>query len=137
MNTLWHKLWADLWQDKARSWLAIASIAAGVFCVGTLFGMIDLQLSQMDEAHGKSQPSHINLILRQDADVSLLDQIKALPGVAGIDYMTQLTVRFRKPGNKDWQMGTYKWVCDDDSFQFTLPDMMLPPSVLPVMLELG
>ncbi|MGY6277297.1 FtsX-like permease family protein [Methylomonas sp. MgM2] len=106
MNVLRHKLWADLWQDKAGSWLAIASIAAGVFCVGTLFGMIDLQLSQMDESHRLSQPSHISLILRRDAEVTLLDKIKALPGVAGVDYMTQLSVRFRKPGGGDWQLGT-------------------------------
>ncbi len=106
MNVLWHKLWADLWQDKARTWLAIASIAAGVFSVGTLFGMIDLLLSQMDAAHRQSKPSHISLILRQDADVTLLEKVKALPQVAGVDYMTQLTVRFRTSVDGDWQMGS-------------------------------
>jgi len=30
---------------------------------------------------------------------------------------------------EDWQMGTYQWVCDEDSFQFDLPSMMMPPSV--------
>lgn len=29
---------------------------------------------------------------------------------------------------EDWQMGTYKWTCDDDAFQFELPDQMMPPS---------
>lgn len=106
LNTLGYKLWADLWQDKARSWLSIISMAAGVFCVGTLFGMIDLQLSRMDTAHRQSHPSHISMILRQDANVTLLRKIHALPGVAGVDRMTQMTVRFRLPGSNDWQMGT-------------------------------
>ncbi|MGZ8184700.1 MAG: ABC transporter permease [Methylobacter sp.] len=106
MNTLWNKIWADLWLSKTRTLLAVASIAAGVFCVGTLFGMIDLQLAKMDTAHRQSQPSHINLILRNDANLTLLERIKAIKGVADVDTMTQLTVRFRVPGQPDWDMGT-------------------------------
>lgn len=106
MNTLWHKVWADLWLTKSRTALAIISIAVGVCCVGTLFGMIDLLLSKMDAAHRQSQPSHINLILRNDADISLLEQVKALPDVAGVDTMTPLSVHFRQPGESDWRLGT-------------------------------
>jgi putative ABC transport system permease protein len=106
LNTLWHKVWADLWLTKSRTALAIVSIAVGVCCVGTLFGMIDLLLSKMDAAHRQSQPSHINLILRQDADMRLLAQIKALPGVVGVDTMTPLSVHFRQPGELDWRLGT-------------------------------
>ncbi|OAI07925.1 ABC transporter permease [Methylomonas methanica] len=106
MNTLWYKIWADLWLTKSRTALAIISIAAGVCCVGTLFGMIDLLLSKMDAAHRQSQPSHINLILRNDADIGLLEQVKAIPGVAGVDTMTPLSVHFRQPGETDWRLGT-------------------------------
>ena len=106
MNTLWNKIWADLWLSKTRTSLAVTSIAAGVFCVGTLFGMIDLQLAKMDAAHRQSKPSHINLILRNDADLAMLERIKAVKGVAGVDTMTQLTVRYRIPGHSDWEMGT-------------------------------
>ncbi len=106
MNTLWHKVWADLWLSKSRSALAIVSIAIGVFAVGTLFGMIDLLLTKMDDAHRQSQPSHINLILRSDADLKLLETIKALPEVARIDTLTPLTVNFRRPGETDWRLAT-------------------------------
>lgn len=106
MHTLWHKVIADLWLSKSRSLLAVASMAAGVFCVGTLFGMIDLQLSQMDAAHRQSQPSHINLILRGDADKVLLEQVKALPGVAGVDMQTPVTVRFRRSAEDEWTLAT-------------------------------
>ncbi len=106
MNTLWYKVWADLWLTKSRTALAIISIAAGVCCVGTLFGMIDLLLGKMDAAHRQSQPSHINLILRNDADISLLEQVKAIPGVADVDTMTPLSVHFRQLGETDWRLGT-------------------------------
>ncbi len=29
---------------------------------------------------------------------------------------------------EDWQMGTYDWVCDDNSFSFELPNMGMPPA---------
>jgi hypothetical protein len=38
---------------------------------------------------------------------------------------------------EDWQMGTYQWVCDDDSFQFDLPSPMMPPSIHKVDYVLG
>lgn len=106
MNTLWHKIWADLWLYKARTIPAVLSIAAGVFCVGTLFGMIDMQLSKMDFAHQQSHPAHINLILRNNTDEVILDRIKAIEGVSGIDVMTQLTIEYRMSAGSEWNMGT-------------------------------
>jgi putative ABC transport system permease protein len=106
MSTLWQKVFADLWLAKSRSLLAVLSIAVGVFCIGTLFGMLDLQLAKMDAAHQLSQPSHINLILRSDAGLAVLAKIKAMPGVAGVDTMTQLSVQFRRPGEVEWRPAT-------------------------------
>ncbi len=74
--------------------------------VGTLLGMIDLQLSKMDASHKASQPSHINLILKTDIDFSVAEQIKSIPGVANVDRMTQFTVRFKTAKDRQWQTGT-------------------------------
>ncbi len=104
--TLWQKVGADLLAHKSRSLLAIASIAIGLFVVGTLLGMMDLQLGSMDEAHRQSQPSHISLILKQDADIAIAESIKSLPGVDRIDLLTQFTVPFKTSDNSAWQTGT-------------------------------
>ena len=106
MNVLWRKVWADLWLSKSRSLLAMLSLAVGVFSVGLLLGMIDLLLSKMDLAHQQAQPSHISLILRGNADMALLARVKALPGVSGVDTMTPVSVRFRRPGEQEWQLAT-------------------------------
>ena len=106
MNTLWHKVWSDLWLSRSRTLLAIASIAAGVFCVGTLFGMIALHLGKMDEAHSQSNPSHINLILRQSADDALINGVQAIEGIAGIDTLTPVSMRFRQDESQNWQIAT-------------------------------
>lgn len=74
--------------------------------VGALLGMIDLQLGKMDASHRLSQPSHINLILKTDADSAVADQIRAISGVANVDRLTQFTVRYKTPNNPQWQTGT-------------------------------
>lgn len=112
LHTLWHKVIADLWLSRSRSLLAVASLAAGVFCVGALFGMIDLQLSRMDAAHRLSQPSHINLILRGDADASLLARVEALPDVAAVDTQTPVTVWFRRSETSAWELATLVFRAD-------------------------
>lgn len=106
MNSYWHKISADLLAHKSRTLLAMSSIAIGIFVVGVLLGMIDLQLGKMDESHRLSHPSHINLILKTDADFAVAEQIKAIPGVAGVDTLTQFTVRFKTANNPQWQTGT-------------------------------
>ena len=68
--------------------------------------MIDLQLVKMDSAHRLSQPSHINMILRNDVDIAFLDRIKAVPGVDRVDTMTQLTVGIKLPGTTSPKMST-------------------------------
>lgn len=118
MNTLWQKIWVDLWESKSRTLLAINSIAAGVFCVGTLFGMIDLQLAKMDLAHQQSQPSHISLILRQDLELKFLSQIRALEGVAELDTITPVSVSFKTATNNDWQAATLMLRLSPDQQQF-------------------
>jgi putative ABC transport system permease protein len=103
---LWPKVSADLLMHKSRSVLAISSIAIGLFIVGTLMGMMELQLGSMDDAHQQSQPSHINLILKQDADFSVAEPLKNLDGVADIDRLTQFTVQYKTPNSTQWQTGT-------------------------------
>lgn len=106
MNSYWHKISADLLAHKSRTLLAMSSIAIGIFVVGALLGMIDLQFSKMDESHRFSHPSHINLILKTDADFAVAEHIKTIPGVADVDRLTQFTVRFKAVNNPQWQTGT-------------------------------
>lgn len=103
MSALAYKFRADLWRHKGRSLLAVASIAIGLFGVGTIFGMIDLLLAKMDAAHLLSQPSHINMLLRGSADRAVLAQIAALPDIAGVEGLNPVAVRFRSGPDAAWQ----------------------------------
>lgn len=105
MSTLWHKVWHDVWAHKARTLLAMFSISLGVFSVGAIFGMVDQLLTGMDAAHQAVAPSHFNIILRGVADDDLVADLRALDGVADIDPVNQLPVRYRTSATGRWEQG--------------------------------
>jgi putative ABC transport system permease protein len=106
MGVLWHKIFYDIWSNKARSLLVILSIAAGVFAIGAIYGMVDQLLTGMDRAHQAISPSHLNLILRSPIDQSMVDELKNIPGVAGIAPVNQLSVRYKTSPEGKWEIGT-------------------------------
>jgi len=105
MSVIWHKVWADLWSHKTRTLLVILSIAAGVFAVGAIFGMIDQLLTGMDAAHRAVAPSHFNIFLRGTVDEAAVDALRETPGVADIDPVNQISVRYRRAGETQWAQG--------------------------------
>ena len=72
----------------------------------------------------QSQPSHINLILKTDADFAVAGQVKAIPGVANVDTLTQFTVRFKTAKNQHWQTGTALYRPDYKVQQYDLMTLL-------------
>jgi putative ABC transport system permease protein len=105
MSVIWQKVWFDIWNNKSRTLLAVLSIAAGLFAVGAIFGMVDQLLSGMDKAHAEVAPSHVNMILRNYVTEDVIDDLKTIPGVVDIDPLNQFAVRYRLQPDDDWKMG--------------------------------
>jgi putative ABC transport system permease protein len=105
VNALRHKVRHDLWRQRRRTLTAILSIAAGLFGIGSIFGMVDRLLVGMDAAHRAVSPSHVNLILRDVVPGAALAQLASLPGVASVESAAQLFVRYRLGDDEDWRSG--------------------------------
>ena len=103
MGVLWDKVWFDLWHRRARTLLAVLSIAAGVFAVGAIFGLTDMLLSGMNEAHQSVAPSHLNIILRQFIDLETAEALADIPGVSGVEPLNISTVRYKTAPDGEWQ----------------------------------
>lgn len=103
---IWHKVWFDLWRHKARTLLAVLSIAAGIFAIGGIFGLVDQLLAAMDNAHRAVVPSHANIILRDFVTQDVVDDLKDLPSVVDIDPVNQISVRYRTDPDAAWTLGT-------------------------------
>ncbi len=105
MSVLRYKIRHDLWRHRRRAITAIVSIAAGLFGVGSIFGMVDRLLVAMDDAHRAVSPSHVNLILRDFVPTAALTQLGSLSGVAEVESASQLFVRYRVDPGAAWRNG--------------------------------
>lgn len=105
MSVIWQKVWFDLWRHPGRTALAVLSIAAGLFAVGAIFGMLDQLLAGIDRAHQAVAPSHINLILRGVVDETQVERLKETPGVVDIEPVNMLSVRYKTAPEAEWKPG--------------------------------
>jgi putative ABC transport system permease protein len=59
MTVIWHKIWRDLANNRARTALVVASTAVGVFALGLVFGLSGIMGDRMTAAYRQAQPAHI------------------------------------------------------------------------------
>jgi putative ABC transport system permease protein len=104
MSVIWGKVWFDLWRsNKIRTLLAVFSIAAGVFAIGAVFGMVDQLLSGMDRAHQGIAPAHIMIGLSERIDQNIADRLKNIKGVEDIEATNEVAVRYKLKPDEDWR----------------------------------
>lgn len=105
MSVIWKKVWFDLWNHKLRTLLVVLSIAAGVFAVGTTFGLVEQLIPTMDASHRSTSPSHATMILLQPVDRDTILNLKKIPGVLDIEPLNELEIRYRAKPGEDWRQG--------------------------------
>ena len=115
MSVIWRKVWFDLWGSKSRALLAVLSVAAGLFAIGAIFGMVDQLLSGMDAAHRAVAPSHINIILRDYVDAETAVTLADTPGVIAVDPVNQISVRYKTDPSGEWALATLVMRSDYDN----------------------
>ncbi|HSH05450.1 MAG TPA: FtsX-like permease family protein [Anaerolineae bacterium] len=122
MSVIWHKVWFDLWHHKARTFMAVFSIAAGVFAIGSIFGLVEQLEGGMNEAHQAVAPSHLNIILRQPIDRDMARGVAELPGVREVELLNIMTTQYRRTVGDEWQPAT---VVMRDDYENQLYDWMI------------
>ena len=105
MGVLWYKIWFDLWHNKTRTLLAVLSIAAGVFAVGSIFGMSDMLLKNMDASHRAVLPTHINVHLDTAIDRDTILNLTDVPGVEDVEPFNSTSVLYKLHPQDEWRQG--------------------------------
>ena len=93
----WRKVLADLWANRSRTILVVASIAVGVFAIGaivTTYGVIDEDIAV---SYSASRPANIEVIT-EPFDDELIDAVKRIPGVTYAEGRRVLSVRVSRDG---------------------------------------
>lgn len=88
----WRKILLDLWHNKVRSLLAIASIAVGVFAIGMIAGSYAIIWRDIRTDYASVNPANIEIVT--DAfEPGYVKTVRRLDGVAWAEGRRLVTVR--------------------------------------------
>ena len=87
----WSKVLADLWDNKTRTLLVVASIAVGVFAIGTIVNAYMILSEDMDASYAAVNPANITII-GGPFDEDFVSSVKRMEGVADAEGRHHLSV---------------------------------------------
>jgi ABC-type lipoprotein release transport system permease subunit len=100
MRPRWQKVFADLWGNKVRSLLVIASIAVGLYAVGLISSINVIINEDMRTGYRALNPANLHISIAAFTD-TLVEKIKELPEVDGAEGRRTMTLRYRNK-NGEW-----------------------------------
>jgi len=100
----WSKVLTDLFGDKTRTGLVVASIAAGVFAVGMILSAFVIMNQDVNRSYAAVNPPNIE-VLTDAFDDGLVQVIAQVPGVKDVEgrFTSDISVR---QGTQDWSSMT-------------------------------
>ena len=109
----WSKVFTDLWEDKTRTGLVVASIAVGVFAIGMIINAYVILKEDINHAYQSINPPNIEV--RTDLfNKDLVHVIEKIPGVKEAEGRRVIEIRARK-GDGSWQNLKLIGVTDSNS----------------------
>ena len=97
----WNKVLSDLWNNKMRTLLVVASIAVGVFAIGTIATTYVILAEDIGDRYGARNPANLDIYTDPFYE-DLVRTIERVPGVLDAEGRQIITVRASQDGN-DWQ----------------------------------
>jgi len=95
----WRKVLVDLWGNKIRTLLVVASIAVGVFALGTVTGTYLIILQDMDAQYQSISP-HSAYVYSDPFEDDLVDAVRRMPEVGEAEGRTTFSGRIRGPADE-------------------------------------
>ncbi len=95
----WRKVAADLWDNKLRTALVVASIAVGVFAVGTIGNTYAVIGEDINVSYASINPANIEMVM-DPFDDGLVQSINDVPGVENAVGQHFVGVRLSKDGEQ-------------------------------------
>ena len=97
----WSKVLTDLWEDKTRTGLVVASIAVGVFAIGMIITAFVILKADINHSYESVNPPNIE-IQTDPFDKDLVGTIEKMPGVEEVEGRRIIQIRARQ-GDENWQ----------------------------------
>ena len=106
----WSKVFSDLWDDKTRTGLVVASIAVGVFAIGMIISAYVILGADINRSYAAVNPPNI-VVWTDPFDRNLVRAIEKIAGVKEVEGRRIIAIRARK-GAENWQNLTLIGVSD-------------------------
>ncbi|MES0360727.1 MAG: FtsX-like permease family protein [Anaerolineales bacterium] len=97
----WSKVFSDLWDDKTRTALVVASIAVGVFAVGMIITAYAILSKDINSSYAAAIPANIE-IWTDPFYEDFIRVIEKVPGVDDVEGRHVASIRARR-GDENWQ----------------------------------
>jgi putative ABC transport system permease protein len=97
----WSKVFSDLWGDKTRTTLVVASIVAGVFAIGMIISAFVIMQEEINDNYAAANPPNIKIWTDPFYD-DFVRLIEKIPGVSEAEGRRVMTARVRR-GAENWQ----------------------------------
>ncbi len=105
MNVIYHKIWYDLWRNKARTLQVTLIIAMGAFAIGLVIGARNLTASALSEEWQAANSPMIQLSVDPPMSDEELAALKKIEGVAEVEGRMSTSFRWRRTPDEPWQEG--------------------------------
>jgi len=114
----WRKVLYDLWDNKARTILVVASIAIGVFAVGMIAGLYVIIANDMNGSYADANPANIEIVTAPFDD-DLVKTIRNQPGIQEVEGRRNINVRVRT-GPDTWDILNLETMPDFDDMRIDI-----------------
>ncbi|MEM7342635.1 MAG: ABC transporter permease [Chloroflexota bacterium] len=105
MGVIQHKIWYDLWKNKARTLQVVLIIAMGATAIGMIIGTRMLVIPNMQASWQSSNPAMMNFGVFPAIDENDLTALKRIRGVEEIEGRGNTTIEWRVHPDDDWTSG--------------------------------
>ena len=107
----WRKVISDLWESRARTLFVVASIAVGVFAIGTILNAYVIIGEDMSVSYAEANPANIQ-ITTDPSDDNFIRSIEKIDGVGAVEGRHALSLRISNDGGETW--GTLQVMAVED-----------------------
>lgn len=132
----WHKVFADLWGNKIRTLLVVASVAVGLFAIGSMATIREILLTDMRESYAQVKPMNIQVSAANLTD-DLVETVRSIDGVKDAEAVRAFDAMVRT-GPEEWKRITLTAIPDFEDQRINLVRLeqgIWPPADRQVAIE--
>ena len=124
MGVIRHKIWRDLWSNKARTLQVVLIVAMGAFAVGMIITTRNLVVEGMQEGWVESSPAMIAMASGSLVNEDTIRYLKRVEGVNDVEGYSVASVEWRLQEGDEWQAANVTARADFEAQQFFIVSLI-------------